>query len=303
MRIYVIGSLNMDLVIQTSKYPKLGETVEGFGFITNPGGKGANQAVACAKNNAETYMVGSVGTHFGADLIGALKDYGVNTNYVKSIKTVSSGIALITLAEKDNAIVLDPGANAHVSKVDIDEALKDAQPQDFVLLQNEIPQAIVSYALKVAKEKQLTTVVNPAPARPFDDGDFKNMDYLILNQSETEFYTGILPTTTKEAMKATKKLEDLGVSKVIITMGALGSFTIEKEVIWVNAFEVEVIDTTAAGDTYIGALISQLSKGTNLNQAMQYASAAAALTITKKGAQQSIPSSDEVISFMRKQQS
>ena len=302
MRIYVVGSLNMDLVIQTLKYPKLGETVEGFGFMTNPGGKGANQAVACARNGAETFMVGSVGTHFGVELVKALTDYGVHTDYVKSIKDVSSGIALITLAERDNAIVLDAGANAHVSTFDIDDALKHAQPNDFVLLQNEIPTAIVSHTLKVAKQKQLITVVNPAPARSFDKDDFRLMDYLILNQSETEYYTGILPTTTKEAMRATKKLVDLGVSKIIITMGSLGSFILQDEVMWVNAYPVEVVDTTAAGDTYIGAFVAQLTKGTNMNHAMHYASAAAALAITKKGAQQSIPSSDEVKSFMSNHQ-
>lgn len=298
MRIYVIGSLNMDLVIQTNKYPKLGETVEGFGFMTNPGGKGANQAVACARNGADTYMVGAVGTHFGLELRQALQRYGVHQDYVKDIEDISSGIALITLAEHDNAIVLDAGANAHVSNPDIDVALEQAKPNDFVLFQNEIPHDTVSYALKQAKSKQMITVVNPAPARTFNPEDFKYMDYLVLNQSETEFYTGIYPTTTKEAIKATKVLKQLGVNDVIITMGSLGSVCIDKEPLWVDAYTVNVVDTTAAGDTYIGALVARLSQQDSLPNAMQYASAAAALTITKKGAQQSIPSKEEVIQFM-----
>lgn len=300
MRVFVIGSINMDLVIQSSKYPKLGETVSGFGFMTNPGGKGANQAVACQKSGADTLMVGAVGDSFGLQLIETLNRYGVNTNHVKQVSEVSSGIAVITIAEKDNAIVIDAGANATVNSKDIDLALKQASIGDFVVLQNEIPQESIQFALHKAKSIGLTTVMNPAPAKPIADTDFKYIDYIILNQSETEFYTNIYPITTKEIMAASRELKLKGVKHTLFTLGALGSAYVDDTVHWLNAHKVEVIDTTAAGDTYIGGLIARLVEGQSILDAMRYASAAAALTITKKGAQQSIPDYQSVIDFMSK---
>lgn len=298
MRIFVIGSINMDLVIQSQKYPKLGETVTGFGFMTNPGGKGANQAVACQKSGASTVMVGAVGDAFGPELIQTLQHYGVDTTHVKSHDSVSSGIAVITIAEQDNAIVIDAGANALVDTHAIDEALLTASPNDYVLLQNEIPTKAIQYALRKAKALGLTTVMNPAPAKPLDDADFKYMDYLILNQTETEFYTNLYPITTKEILEASSILKRKGVKHTLFTLGALGSAYVDESVHWVDAHTVAVVDTTAAGDTYIGGFMARRAEGQSIEASMRYASAAAALTITKKGAQQSIPDQASVTLFM-----
>ena len=288
----------MDLVINTPRFPKLGETVSGSSFMINPGGKGANQAVATQKFKCKTYMVGVVGNPFGDELIQSLISNGVDTSFVNKVNDQSSGVALITLAEHDNTIVLDAGANQLVSQEMIDQALMCAKPNDYVLMQNEIEPQIVSYTLKKSKELSLITILNPAPARVMDSEDFKYIDYLILNETEAEFYTGIEIIEASDVKQTCKKLKQLGVSNIILTLGSHGAVYYGEEITKVDAYTVDVVDTTAAGDTFIGALVSALSKKEPIADALNFASAAAALTITKKGAQQAIPSYDEVISFM-----
>ena len=164
MRIYIIGSLNMDLVIRAPRVPEAGETLSGEGFMTNPGGKGANQAVAVAKAGGEAHMVGCVGREFGKELSDALTQYGVHTDYVRAEENVSSGIAVIVVADGDNRIILDTGSNARADEALVDRALATAQAGDYLLLQLEIPLSTVGYALKRAKERGMITVLNPAPA-------------------------------------------------------------------------------------------------------------------------------------------
>lgn len=298
MRVFVIGSLNMDLVIKTDKYPTLGETVTGSSFMTNPGGKGANQAVACQRFLCDTFMVGAVGETFGNSLLDTLKFHQVHTDFIEMYQDISSGVALITVAESDNAIVLDMGANQRVNQNLVDRALQNSKENDLVLLQNEIPIDTVSYALKKAKSLNLTTFYNPAPAKKFNIQDFQFVDYLILNQTETKFYTQIYPHSIDDAKVACQKLKNLGVSNIILTMGEKGSFYQGEKSFEVSANEVDVIDTTAAGDTFIGGIVSGFIQALPIEYTLKFASAAAALTITKEGAQQSIPTYEEVIQFM-----
>ena len=295
MKIFVVGSLNMDLVIKAPFMPENGMTIGGEGFMTNPGGKGANQAAAIGKLGGNVRMVGCVGEAFGAELKGALDGCGVNTEYVKSVGGVSSGIAVIIVVDGDNRIILDAGANAKVSESLVDEALKEAEAGDYLVSQLEIDLSIVEYALKKAKEKGMVTLLNPAPAAKLSEGILANSDYFIPNQSEAEFYTGIYPEDEASAKKCAEKLSEQGVKNVVVTMGSKGSACVaDGKSYKAECFKAKAVDTTAAGDTYVGALVTKLSEGAGIEEAMTFASKASSVTVTRRGAQQSIPFRAEV---------
>ncbi len=298
MKIFVVGSLNMDLVIRAPYMPENGVTMHGEGFMTNPGGKGANQAAAIGKLGGEVYMVGCVGDAFGDELKATLGNYGVHTDYVEKIDGVSSGIAVILVVDGDNRIILDAGSNARVTAELIDRALAHAEAGDYLVTQLEIAQDMVEYSLKKAKEKGMVTVLNPAPAAKVSDAILANCDFFIPNQSEAEFYTGIYPTDEASAQKCAEVLREQGVKNVVITLGAEGSASVcggayRK----VDSFPATAIDTTAAGDTYVGALVTRLAEGAEMQDAMTFASKASSITVTRRGAQQSIPTRNEVDTF------
>ena len=280
----------MDLVIKAPYAPENGETISGSGFMTNPGGKGANQATAVGKLGGNAYMVGCVGDAFGEQLKSTLNGYNVNTDFISEQKDVSSGIAVIVVVDGDNRIILDAGANGRVNEQIIDNALKSASAGDYLVCQLEIPQESVKYALSRAKEIGMITVLNPAPAAKLLPDMLSYCDYFIPNQSEAKFYTGIYPQDEVSATECANELKKQGVKNVVITMGTQGSVCLTKnEFIKVDSFKVEAIDTTAAGDTFVGALVTGLSEGMEIKRAMTFASKASSLTVTKRGAQQSIP--------------
>ena len=295
MSIYVVGSINMDLVICADVVPEKGQTLKGYGFMTNPGGKGANQAVAAAKSGAPAFMVGKVGKEFGTELIDTLAGYGVDTRYVCREEGVSSGIAVIVVSQGDNRILLDSGANGLVDETAVDKGLADAKAGDVLIVQLEIPVKTVEFALKLAKEKGMTTILNPAPACEIDEETFKYVDYFTPNQTETAFYTGIMPTDFAEAKAAAGKLKDTGVKTVIMTMGGEGAAVFADESYLGSAVKVKAIDSTAAGDTFVGAFAACLARGESVREAVGYANKAAAISVTRKGAQQSVPSREEVL--------
>ncbi len=295
MKIFVVGSLNMDLVIKAPFMPNNGVTISGEGFMTNPGGKGANQAVAVGKLGGDSYMVGCVGKEFGDELISTLQTYGVHTEYVEKQETVSSGIAVIVVVDGDNRIILDKGANGKIGKELIDRALENAQEGDYLIVQLEIELSMVKYALQKAKEKAMITVFNPAPATKLTTDFFTLCDYFIPNQSETEFYTGIYPSDEDKAKECALRLMNMGVKNVVITMGAEGSIFISSEKQHkADSFKVEAIDTTAAGDTFVGGLVTALSEGKEMEEAMRFASKASSITVIRRGAQKSIPYRSEI---------
>ena len=299
MSIYVVGSLNMDLVIHAPRIPEGGETISGSNFMMNPGGKGANQAVAAAKLGAKAFMVGCVGKAFGEDLIDSLTEYGVSSAYVRT-EEVSSGIAVIVIAEGDNRIILDAGANARPDTALVDKALRNARPGDYLLVQLEIPIPVVEYALTAAKKKGMITVLNPAPAAKLSEAVYADCDWLIPNQTEAEFYTGIYPSDEDSIRRCAEKLKALGIRNVLITLGTDGSVWIgQGEMIRTEAVPAEAIDTTAAGDTYVGAFVTRLSEGADIATAMRFASTASALTVTRKGAQCAIPVRAEADAYAR----
>lgn len=290
MAIYIVGSLNMDLVIRAPRMPEGGETISGEGFMTNPGGKGANQAVAVAKSGGEAHMVGCVGREFGAELLGALAQYGVGAEYVRREEDISSGIAVIVVADGDNRIILDAGSNARTDRALIDAALAQAKPGDYLLVQLEIALPVVAYALKQAKRRGMVTVLNPAPAAQLSADVYAFCDWFVPNQTEAQFYTGIYPSDEESIRRCAGKLGELGVRNVLITLGTDGSACVSDGKFYrTEAVPAKAVDTTAAGDTYVGAFVTRLSEGADVARAMRFASTASALTVTQRGAQCAIP--------------
>jgi ribokinase len=295
MKLFIVGSLNMDLTIRAAYMPKEGETMTGEGFLTTPGGKGANQAVAMGRLGGNALMVGMVGNTFATELLDSLRLSGVDTTFVGTCEDVSSGIAVIIVVDGNNRIILDRGSNDKVTKSLIDRALKTAKKGDYLVTQLEINLDMVEYALCEAKKKGLITVLNPAPAAPLTETILKNSDYFTPNQTEAEFYSGIYPKDEESAKACADVLIQKGVKNVLITMGEQGSVCISNgEYHKAEAVKVQAVDTTAAGDTYVGALVTRLSEGATIEQAMAFASRASSITVTRRGAQASIPYRSEV---------
>jgi len=296
-KVTVIGSINMDLVTETVKVPTLGETVIGKQFTTIPGGKGANQAVAAARLGAEVTMIGAVGDDaFGGELTTHLKNEGINVNHVEPITEISTGIASITIADKDNSIIVVPGANYQLTEDKIDKLEEVIANSDIILLQLEIPMATVERAVEIAKKHKVKVILNPAPAQALSEKLIDMIDYITPNEHELAFFYD----TQNE------KVEDLinrvG-EKFIVTKGSKGVYFYQdgKEV-HVPGFSVDVVDTTGAGDSFNGALAVALSKAYSLEQACHYGNAVGALSVTKFGAQTGMPTDEEVKYFIQQQE-
>lgn len=287
--IYVLGSLNMDLVIETDKIPVKGETVVGKNFSTCPGGKGLNQAIAAAKLGAKVKMLGAIGyDSFGEIMFNGLKENGVDVSHIKSIKGVSSGIAMIVLYKNDNRIILDLGANLKLQKEDVNSFLKDASKGDILLSQLENDLDLIGYALQVAKKKKMCTVINPAPCKIGVKKFSKYIDILTPNSIE-------LKTLLKYG-KYQQKPDKLGISTIIETKGKDGYCCYKnKGIISGKPIKVKVVDTTGAGDTFTGALCYQLSLGKEVNKkTLDFACLAASISTTRKGSSISSPTLDEL---------
>lgn len=295
--IVVIGSINMDLVLRVPRMPLPGETLTGGAFRTIPGGKGANQAVACARLSGkvagaqQVAMVGCVGDDaFGATLRSALVGDGIIDSHITTLPGVASGIASILVDDNgQNSIVIAGGANDLLSPAHIDAAQGLIEQADIVVLQLETPMATVVHAIKLARSLGKTVVLNPAPAASLPDGVLELVDYLIPNEIEAAMLAGVSPEGA-DAKALAAALQKLGSDNVIITLGykgvhaALygGDFTFPAEV-------VQAVDTTAAGDTFIGGFVAGLASGMDEAEAIQQGQRAAAWSVTKPGAQTSIP--------------
>ncbi len=301
-KVYVLGSINMDLVISVARMPARGETMHGKDFFTNSGGKGANQAVACAKQGVDTYLIGAVGEDvFASDLCNALEAYGVRTPFVRQLPT-STGVAVILIEHGDNRIVLDGGANLRITREQIDTALAHAECGDYFVAQLENNADAVHYALAKAKEKGMVTIFNPAPAVAQPKEIYKNVDILVLNETECEILTGIAPENAETMHSAYRAAAQWGVQCFVLTLGSRGSVCFTAEGTYpVAPHSVSAVDTTAAGDTFVGTLAARLAQGQTLRSALRSASAASALTCCKKGAQCAIPTHDEVETFLNSQ--
>ncbi|MDU4698206.1 MAG: ribokinase [Paenibacillus sp.] len=300
-KVAVIGSLNMDIVVETRQIPQTGETVLGDRVRFIPGGKGANQAVAAARLGADTSMIGAVGADaFGDQLLAALRQDGVDIGGVKQLPDAATGVASIYVADGDNRIVVVSGANDQVTPADIDLHADKLEQADIVLLQLEIPVETVLYAARIAKSLGKTVILNPAPARELPDELYGYMDYMTPNLTELGRYAGMEPAATRDFLRlAMSRLKDLGATQIVTTLGANGSAYLDEagEVRTVPGHPVSVVDTTGAGDCFNAALATALAQGQSLEEAMRFASLASALAVTKFGAQAGMPTGEEVRRF------
>ena len=297
--ICVIGSLNMDLVVKVNDRPKGGQTVIGGDFKEVPGGKGANQAVAMARLGGKVNMIGKVGKDgFGETLLNALKNDNVNTEYINK-EDIATGVAMITVDKNaENSIVVAPGANFKVDKDYIDASINGIKDSDIVVLQLETPIDTINYALKISKELGKYTILNPAPAVKLDDEIIANVDLLTPNETELEILSGVEINDEDDIKKAAQIMIDKGVKELIVTLGSKGSLYINKErSMFKKAYKVNAIDTTAAGDSYTGALAVAFANEKNIEEAMDFASKVGALSVQKEGAQSSLPMLLDVENF------
>ncbi|MBD3917707.1 ribokinase [Paenibacillus sp. PR3] len=303
--IVVAGSINMDVVSRVDQFPRPGETVHGSEAQYMPGGKGANQAVAAAQAGASTRMIGAVGTDgFGGQLLGAIEARGAAVAEVSVIEG-ASGLALITVSETgENQIVLCAGANGKVAGTEIEAMERLLGEAGAVLLQNEIPWSANTSFMRKASAAAVPVIYNPAPAAKLDAAILPLIDTIVLNETETEAITGIAPEDDASLRSAAEWFLSGGIRAVIITLGADGCFYQDAggESCRLQAYRLQPVDTTAAGDTFIGAYAAVRYGGITADAspqaALRYATAAAALSVTKLGAQASIPAMADVLAFM-----
>ncbi|QGH36130.1 ribokinase [Gracilibacillus salitolerans] len=283
--ITVIGSINMDLVTSSDRIPDQGETIMGESFFNNPGGKGANQAVACARLGAQVNMLGCVGVDpFGQVLVDNLSKEKIITQNVEPVTDKHTGVATILIKDNDNRIIVTPGANYCVTPTYIQQYLDVIDQSDVVLLQLEIPLNTIEYVTDYCSDKGIPVILNPAPAQLLSASILENCTYLTPNETEKLEITSDVDTYKE---------------KMIVTLGDKGvEYCSDGNLKTVTGYRVNPIDTTGAGDTFNGALAVQLSKGRKLKEAITFANAAAAFSIQKRGAQQGMPTMREVIDFM-----
>jgi len=292
-KVVVVGSLNMDLVARAQRLPRAGQTLPGEAFFTAPGGKGANQAVAVARLGGSVAMVGNVGDDaYGQQLRKALEREGVDCQAVSVCEGVSSGVALITVdAASQNCIVIIPGGNGLLTPQTVQRFDKLLQAADVIICQLEVPAETVAWALARGHELGKRVILNPAPATgPLPSTWFGHIDYLTPNESEAEALTGITVTDQGSALRAGERLLQLGAGKVIITLGAQGALLVTAQGHQhFPAPVVQPVDTTAAGDTFVGGFAAALVRGLEEGEAIAFGQRAAALSVTRVGAQPSIP--------------
>jgi len=301
-KIVVIGSLNMDLVVNTPRIPALGETVLGSGFFTAPGGKGANQAVAAARLGGSVSIVGCVGDDiFGKELKQNLLVNDVDIINVKVIENTPTGVAMITVKDGDNFIIVDPGANFCLTTDIIDE-LEDLIKDSFlVVIQLEIPFETVERAVESAHKHGVKVLLNPAPARALPDDLLEKIDIITPNEKECELITGLPVRNIDDAKAAVSFLMQKGIPQVVITMGSAGAvYNNGSKIMHKSAVKVKAVDTTAAGDSFSGAISVALTEGKSIDKAIDFANLVGALTVTKKGAQLSLPMRKNVDEMINK---
>ncbi|WP_313344476.1 ribokinase [Sedimentibacter sp.] len=281
-KIVVVGSINADMVFTSNIRPKAGETVLGNTFSLIPGGKGANQAVAAAKLGAESFMVGCVGNDSNGEFsINNLKSMGVKTDCVEILNDISTGVANIVVAENDNSIIVIAGANIHLTEDIIDKYKDVILSADMVLMQLEIPISTVEYTLNLCSQNNVKVLLNPAPAAKLNSNIINKATYITPNEHELKLLFG------------EKNIDDIlkqHPNKLIVTMGSKGvKYFDGQEIKRIPSYEVEVVDTTGAGDTFCGSLGSALVRGESLEEAIRFANRAAGFSITKLGAQSGMP--------------
>jgi len=303
--VVVVGSSNTDMIMQLDKIPVPGETVLGGKFSTAAGGKGANQAVAAARAGGDVTLIAAIGNDsLGKQAVEGFLVDGINVEYIKRVNNAASGVALIFVDKRgENSIAVASGANMALCLETIINATQVISMAKILLMQLEIPIETVTKAAQLGHEAGVWVILNPAPAQPLDDALLKLISILTPNETEAEFLTGVKVEDEAGARKAAEVLLAKGVKAVLITLGARGVYLAcrdKRELI--PGFKVDAVDTTAAGDVFNGALAVGLAEGKPLEEAIRFANAAAALSVTKLGAQPSAHSRAEIDCFLGKRQ-
>ena len=295
-KITVIGSLNYDVILKIPRLPFKGETLTANGAAFSAGGKGANQAVQAAKLKTPTYMVGCVGTDASADfLVNTAKEYGVNVDYIRKVPG-SSGMGVINAVEDGSVYAcIVRGANFEVTKEDVDTAMPILKESGVCILQNEIPVEIIAYAIDKAKEAGCTVVLNAAPAIELPEECLSKVDILVVNEVEAEFYCHEKIDSVEKAKTEIKKMAEKYNNNIIFTLGKDGAVAYENGTIeFIPAMKVDAIETTGAGDSYIGAVSHSIIEGKSLIEACKFATKCSAITVCRMGAQPSMPTLEDV---------
>lgn len=301
-KIVVIGSSNIDLIMKMDHLPEKGETVTDAVFMQVYGGKGANQAVAASRAGGKVTFVNCVGEDaYTPQMLRNFMNDGIDTRFVFQEKNMPSGHALIMIGnEGENIISVAPGANNLLLPGKIEKASRIFDDAALIVMQFEIPEETIKYVIDLANKKNIPVMWNVAPARVFDFSYIPKVNILVLNEVEAGFLAEIPVENETDAEKAAQRLVSRGVEKVIITLGSQGAFVLtQNEKVSVPAFKVNAVDTTAAGDTFCGALAVAITEGKNLKESLQFASAAAAISVTRMGAQPSAPNRREVEEFLK----
>ncbi len=298
-KITVVGSINLDTTIRTEQFPKPGETIHSKEVFTNGGGKGANQAIAAARTGAEVNFIGAVGNDDGGKaLVDLLEQDKINTSGIDRLESVRTGSAYVTVDDNgENSIVIYGGANQNITNEHVLANRELISTSDYVIAQLETNISSIEKSFEVARDSSVFTILNPAPAPEYlPEKIIRNTDILIPNEIELETICSKKVTTKEDLVNTASEIHDLGVKVLIVTLGSKGAFysISEGKHGFVSAFKVKAVDTTAAGDTFIGALASKLSRDlSNIEEAIKYGSKAASLTVQRYGAQPSIPYQNE----------
>jgi len=304
MSILVFGSINMDITAYVPRIPRPGETLHGHSYITVPGGKGNNQAVACARLGAKTRFIGRVGNDpFGPGVLETIAKENVDVSNILVDQKNDTGIAIISVDDSaENAIIVIAGANMAMDDSDVERAISIMDDANVLLLQLEVSPQPNFRVAKEAKQHGLTVILDPAPIHPIPDEVFPLIDFLTPNEVETEGIVGFKPSNKEEAAQAAKILREKGVKTAIIKMGALGAcYDSPQGSGFVQAFKVEPIDTVAAGDAFNGGLAVAISEGKSIEEAVRWGAAAGAIATTRKGALPSMPYRYELSKLLEEQ--
>ncbi|WP_026475572.1 ribokinase [Alkaliflexus imshenetskii] len=298
-KITVIGSSNTDMICRVRSIPRPGETILGNDFLIVQGGKGANQAVAAARAGGDVTFITCVGNDaFGQQAIEAYQKDGINTSCIQKIDGTSTGVALINVADSgENSIAVAPGANAHLTPEKMEEFRDVILSSEIVLMQLEIPLETVNYVTRLANQANIPVVLNPAPARIIDKEIMSMLTLITPNEHEAKLISGHLSFACSE-MESASEIQNQGVESVIVTMGSKGAYFIDGiSHGMVKGIKVQAVDTTGAGDTFNGYLVVEWAKNKNLPEAIKKANKAAAISVTRMGAQPSIPYANELAEF------
>jgi ribokinase len=301
--IVVVGSSNMDMYILLDRLPAAGETLLGGDFQMQPGGKGANQAVAAARAGSAVYLVANIGNDlFGRTMTDTFQKERVAVDFISPDRANPTGVALIMVDSKgENLIAVAPGANSHLTPAQVRKARPRIREADFVLLQMEIPAETVAETIHLAYDDRIPIMLNaaPAPRAPLPAELLSKIDTLVVNEYEAGILTGKKVENDTDAERAANAFRKMGVKRVVITLGSKGALALGDETTLVPARKVEAVDTVGAGDAFCGALVTALAEGMAFTEAVSFANAAAALACTKVGAQASLPARVDIESFWK----